>query len=114
MSLGGHMLDTYLLHLAKISVDTYRPDDFASDRLLLDLVSFQTINKIAGVDDCSVSAEDQGALALVFLAMRMSVNVVNERWIPASHRAIYIWSVVILLKSMNGVCTCDYKEKPHL
>ena len=29
VSLGRHMLDTYLLRLAKISVSTYRPDDFA-------------------------------------------------------------------------------------
>ena len=109
-SLGRHVLDTYLLRLAKISVSMYRPDDFASDRLLLDLVSFQTINKIAVVDDCSVSAEDQGALALVFLAVRMSVYAVNGKGIPASHRAVYIWSAVILLTSMSGVAVITKKN----
>ena len=49
-----------------------------------------------------MSVEDRGALALVFLAVRMSVYAANGRQIPASRRAIYIWSAVILLTSMSG------------
>ena len=93
-------IDTYLLRMGKASASTFCPSGFASDRLLLDLVSFSTVNKIAGVEDQSVTVEDQGVLTLVFFAVRLSVYAVNGRQVPASHRAVYIWSAVLLLTSM--------------
>ena len=39
-------------------MDTYRTNDFASDRLLLDLVSFETMNKIAMIDKQLSSVTD--------------------------------------------------------
>ena len=103
VSLGSHMLDTYLLRMGNVSAMTWRPNDFASDNLLLDLVSFRTINKIAGVEYGSVPVEDQGVLALVLFAVMLSVYAVNGRQVPASHRAVYVWSSVLLLTSMSGV-----------
>ena len=79
VSLGAHMLDTYLLRMGKVSVATFCPSDFASDRLLLDLVSFPTVNKIAGVEDQSVTVEDQGVLTLVFFAVRLSVYALRSQ-----------------------------------
>ena len=97
------MLDTYLLRMGKVSVATFCSSDFASDCLLLDLVSFPTVNKIAGVQDPLVTVEDQGVLTLVFFAVRLSVYAVNGQQVPASHRAVYIWPAVLLLTSMSGV-----------
>ena len=49
-----------------------------------------------------MSAKDQGAQALAFLVVRMSVYGVNGRQIPASYCTVYIWSAVLLLTSMSG------------
>ena len=84
------MLDTYLLRMGKVSVTTFCQSDFASDRLLLGLVSFPMVNKIAGVEDPPVTVEDQGVLSLVFFAVRLSVYAINGRQVPANHRAVCI------------------------
>ena len=103
MALGRHMLDMYLLCMTNASVTMYCPNEFASDCLFLDLVSFQAIDNIAGLEDESVLVEDEGALARVFFAVRLPVHAANDRHSPSSHCAVYIWSVVLLLVPIYGL-----------
>ena len=81
----------------------YRPNNFASDRLLLELVSFKSISKIAMVDAESAPSEDRAVLALVLFFVRLSLYAVNGKQVPASHRAVYVWSAALLLTSLSGV-----------
>ena len=50
VSLGSYMLDTYIFLLANIAMGIFRPNCFASDILLLELVLFESIHNITMVD----------------------------------------------------------------
>ena len=50
VSLGGYMFGTYIFRLAKIVMGIFWPNYFASDRLLLELVLFESIHNIVMLD----------------------------------------------------------------
>ena len=91
VSLGDYMLDTYIFRMANIAMGIYRPNDFASDRLLLELVSFESISKIALVEDDSAPSENKAVLALALFFVRLSLYLVNGKQVPATHRAVFVW-----------------------
>ena len=95
------MLDTYIFRLANISMGIFRPNDFASGRLLLELVSFESIHKIEMVD--SVSSEDKATIEQALLFVRLYLYVVNGRQVTAIHCTLYFWSDALLLTSLSGV-----------
>ena len=49
VSLGSYILDTYIFRLAKIATGIFWPNDFDLERLLLELVLFESIHKISMV-----------------------------------------------------------------
>ena len=99
--LGISMLDTYIFCLAKIAMGIFRPNDFASDRLLLELVLFESIHKIEMVYDAPY--EDKAIIAIALFFVRLSLYAVNGKKVPARHRALYVWSAALLLTSLSGV-----------
>ena len=89
--------------MANIAMGVYRTNYFASDRLLLDLVSFESINKIALIEDESAPSENKAVLALALFFVRLSIYSVNGKQVPATHRAVFVWSAALVLTSLSGV-----------
>ena len=79
MLLGDYMLDTYIFRIDNIAMEIYRPNYFLSDRLLLELVSFESISKIALVEDDSAPSENKDVLALALFFVRLSLYLVNGK-----------------------------------
>ena len=99
--LGSYMLDKYIFRLAKISMGIFRKNYFASDRLLLEVVSFESIHKIEMVD--SVSSEDKATIEQALLFVRLYLYAVNGKQVPAIHLSVYIWYTALSLTSLRGV-----------
>ena len=85
------MIDTYIFRMANITMGIYRQNDFASDRLLLELVSFESLSKIALVEDDSAPSENKAVLALALFFFRLSLYSMNGKQVPATHRAVFVW-----------------------
>ena len=103
-SIGRYVLDADLLRLAGVSMDLWRPNDFASDLLVLKLVSVKTIEKLEEIDDPfgSTSCGDKGVLSLTLFFIRLHLHAVNGLGVPARHRAVYLWCSMIWLTSISG------------
>ena len=79
----------------------FRTNDFASDRILLELVLFESIHKIAMVD--AVPSEDKATIELALFFVKLYLYAVNGKQVPARYRAVYVWSDVLLLTYLSGV-----------
>ena len=95
------MIDTYIFSLAKIAMGIFQPNYFASDRLLLELFSFESTHKIKIVD--VTPSEDKSIISLALFFLRLSLYVVNGNQVPPIHRAMFVWSAALLLNSLSGV-----------
>lgn len=103
--IGKLMIDSYTLR-AYVSMDIWCPSDFASDRLVLSLCSYETILKMSQTELSfgSTSTGDKGALGLTLFFMRLHLYAVNGRGVPATHRAVYMWCSMLWLTSISGAC----------
>ena len=79
----------------------FRPNDFSLGSLLLELVLFESINKIAMVD--ATPSKDKSIIALSIFFVRLSLYEVNGKQVPYINRDVYVWSGVLLLTSLVGV-----------
>ena len=95
------MIDTYIFSLSKIAMGIFQPNYFASDRLLLELFSFESTHKIKIVD--VTPSEDKSIISLALFFLRLSLYVVNGNKVPPIHRAMFVWSAALLLNSLSGV-----------
>ena len=95
------MLDTYIFRLENISMGISRPNDFASDRLLLELVLFESIQNIEILD--ATPSEDKVIIVLALFFVRLSLYAVNGKQIPVRYCDVYVWSAALLLTSLIGV-----------
>ena len=104
-TIGQLMIDSYTLR-EFVSVDIYCPSDFASDRLVLQLCSYDTILKLSQSDIAfgSTSKGDKGAMGLTLFFMRLHLYAVNGSGVPSSHRAVYLWCSMLWLTSISGAC----------
>ena len=95
------MLDPYIFLLAKIAIGIFRTNYSASDRLIMELVLFESINKVEMVD--AAPYEDKAIISLDLFFVRLSLYAVNGEQVPARHRAVYVWSAALLLTYLSGV-----------
>ena len=84
-----------------IAMGIFRPNDFASDSLLLELVLFESTHKISMVD--AAPSEYKYIIKLAIFFVRLSLYAVNWKQVPARNRDVYVWSAALLLTSMSGV-----------
>jgi len=103
-TVGKFMLDADHLRLSGVSTDLWRPKDFASDLLVLRLLSAKTIKALDESTDPlgSTSSGDKGLLSLTLFFMRLQLYAVNGKQVPATHRALYLWCSMIFLTSISG------------
>ena len=104
-TIGKLMIDAYSLRQS-VSSEIYCPSDFASDRLVLQLCSNDTIVKLfqAEIAFGSTSKGDKGAMGLTLFFMRLHLYAVNGSGVPARHRAVYLWCSMLWLTSICGAC----------
>jgi hypothetical protein len=104
-TIGKLMIDAYSLRQL-VSAEIYCPSDFASDRLVLQLCSNNTIVKLSLADIAfgSTSKGDKGAIGLTLFFMRLHLYTVNGSVVPAAHRAVYLWCSMLWLTSISGAC----------
>ena len=103
-TIGKFMIDADLLRLGGVSRDLWRPNDFAADLPVLELVSLSTITKIASASPefGSTIDGDKSVLALTLFFMKLRLHAVNGKSVPARHRAVYLWCSMIWLTSICG------------
>ena len=101
--IGRYMIDSFVLR-ANVSSDIWRPNDFASDRLVLQLVSYETIKSLSKIEPLyeSTSKGDTGVLGLTLFFMRLHLYAVNGKGMKASHRAVYLYCSMLWLTSISG------------
>ena len=101
VSLGSYMLDTYIFRLSNIAMGIFRPNYFASERLLLELVWFESIHKMSMLD--AAPYEDKFIIALALFFVGLSLYAVNGKQVLARHRTVYVWYSSLLLTYLRGV-----------
>jgi hypothetical protein len=104
-TVGKYMVDAFLLRIAGVAMDLWRPNDFAADLPVLKLASFATIQKLSqsnSPDFGSTSEGDKGVLALTLFFVRLHLHAVNGTSVPAKHRVIYLWCSMVWLTSISG------------
>ena len=105
-TIGNLLVDADLLRQAGVSPELIRPKDFASDKKVERLMSFETIQKL---EDALASGKasgligDAGALAATLVFLKMHLHAVNGKVVPAKHRALYLWCSMIWFTSIAGV-----------
>lgn len=101
--IGRFMIDSFVLR-SNVSFDIWRPNDFASDQLVLQLVSYKSIKSLSEVEPSfgSTSKGDKGVLGLTLFFMRLHLYAVNGKSVKASHRAVYLWCSMLWLTSISG------------
>ena len=102
-SIGKFMIDSFPLRTG-VSTDIWLPNDFASDRLVLQLVGYESITKLSEAPPAfgSTSNGDKGVLGLTLFFMRLHLYAVNGKGVDASHRAVYLWCSMLWLTSISG------------
>ena len=97
-------MQTNLLRIAGVSMELWRPSDFASDLLVLKLVSCKTIKKLDEAEDPlgSTARGYEGVLSLTLFFIRLHLHAINGPAVPARHRFVYLWCSLIWLTSISG------------
>ena len=101
-SIGIHPIDADLLRVAGVAFRLFRIDDFASNQLVLELCSAQTVlnlSQLEGKED----GPSLAALSLGLLFMRINLYGVNSHSFDPSHRVTFLWLSMIFVTSMKGV-----------
>ena len=105
--IGVCVVDSDLLRLAGIAKDLWRPNDFASDLLVLNLASYNSVKKLHKYM-CSEGSDflacDMGSLMVTLVMARLRLYAINGKCIAANWRAVYSWVSLIWFTSLDGVC----------
>ena len=106
-TIGACTVDIDLIRVSSISMDLYRPTDFASDLLVLKLISLDGISKLlilSELPDTDFGARDIGLVSLTILFMRLHLYAINCDSISSFHQAVYLCMSMIWLTTLTGVC----------
>ena len=102
--IGSYVIDPWYLKLASISQKLWRIDDFASDAVVLSLVSVKSIQRLQAYTLTDGIQYDVGnyavtVVSLVFLRLRAyAVNAINLRW---RARALYAFTTFLWFSSIQ-------------
>jgi len=96
----GHIVfDTELFRLAGVSKLLWRVKDFASDLLVLELASLNTMNKLCSLE--GESAESVKALAVTLYFLRTRLYAVNGKVLGYRTRVRLMWCSMIWITSLG-------------
>ena len=104
--MGNYYIDTNLLLMAKVSIELIAPKDFASDKKVEQLFSYNTLNLVEqGINNCDfIGLEgDFGVLCTTWYFSRLHLHAVNGINIPAKHRAMYLGMSMFWFASIWGI-----------
>jgi len=107
--IGHYVIDPWLLFEAGVAHELIRPQDYASDSVVLRLFSHDSIKKIIRKD--SLDAGNVGVLLVTMVMMRMRLFAVNSRSASWRVRAVmtYMSTVWFLTKTIHIPC-CQTRE----
>ena len=91
----GQLFDPRLLHLAGVSHKLYHPENFASDILVLKLLSQRTIKKLGKLGDGD--GVDVAVVCVTLYFVRLHLHKVNVKELPCEERTVYHWDSVLWL-----------------
>ena len=95
--LGGYVYDIGLLQSAGVTRELWRPEDFASNLLVIKLNSYTTIQKIIAV---KINYGGDAAVTCVSLYMAiLRAYAVNAKDIPWDERLVYHLTNILWFKS---------------
>ena len=102
-TIGRFMIDLYTLR-ANVSVDIWLSCDFASDKILLHVTSYSTIQKLSEADTSlgSTSTGDKGVMGLTLFFMQLHLYAVNGKGVQARHQDVYLWCSMLWLTYISG------------
>ena len=92
-----------MLRVASVSNAVWRVSDFASDKLVLELASADTVAKLANLLDGTEDSQTIAVLVSVLLQMRLHLFGVNADGISARVRVTLVWVSMCILTSTQGV-----------
>jgi hypothetical protein len=101
-TIGAHVIDADLLRVAGVALRQFRIEDFASDLLVLELASVETVTaimKLEGSEDGATMA----AISLMLMFLRINLYGVNSKTLGREVRVTFIWSSMLFFTSMKGV-----------
>ena len=91
---------------AQVPQELFRVKDFASDKLVDDLCSYKTLKKLSDGMESGLAEgliEDAGALAITLFFIKLHLHAVNALVVPARHRALYLFTLMLWFTSLSGV-----------
>ena len=95
-----------LLLQADVSKELICPKDFASDKKVEQLFSYDTLHKVAhSVDNGEATGyrSDFACLLVTFLFSKLHLHAVNAKNVPAKHRAYYLCITFLYFLSIDGI-----------
>ena len=105
-TIGNYYVDTNLLLMSHASSELIVPKDFASDKKVEELFSYNTIEK---VDNCFSNSAISGitgdfaVLCVTWFFCRLHLHAVNGLNVPAKHRAMYLGLSLFWFTSIAGI-----------
>eukprot|EP00918_Siedleckia_nematoides_P105958 GHVU01231286.1.p1 GENE.GHVU01231286.1~~GHVU01231286.1.p1 ORF type:complete len:750 (-),score=74.81 GHVU01231286.1:231-2339(-) len=101
ITMGNALVDPGLLLVAGVKKELYQVADYASDGLVLQLCSSDTLDKLKGIAD-SEDASSVSATALTLFFIRIFLVSVNSK-LPVLDRPCMLWCALLWLTSLEGL-----------
>ena len=105
-TIGNYYIDTNLLLLAEVSSELIAPKDFASDKKVEQLFSYNTLNKVdEQIQEGNIVGlgGDYGVLCTTWYFIRLHLYSINATNVPAKHRAMYLGLSMFWFTSIWGI-----------
>jgi len=99
-------VDVNLLIQAEISQELIAPKDFASDKKVEQLLSFDTMERVCNSVDFGVATstmKDYVAFLLTFMFSKLHLHAVNAINVPSKHRAYYLCISMMFFVTIEGI-----------
>lgn len=106
--IGNYVVDPFLLQEAGVAKELYRPQDYASDAVVLRLCSHDTLKKL--IENDSADTGNVAVTIVSLLMMRMRLFAVNSRTSSWRVRAAMIYMSTVWFTSFQS---SGNKDNPH-
>jgi len=107
VTIGKYVVDADLLRIAEVPRELWRPTDFASDLLVLKLVSYQTVKKLHDFhtkEKDNLSPGDIGVLMVTLAMTKLRLHAINSKDMDSNQRSVYSWVSMLWFTSLTGAC----------
>ena len=93
-----------MLQVSVISKDSWRPNDFESDILVLKLASSETVKNLTYIIMIGKDPEAVGSLFTSLYFLGLGLYSVNTKFLDTYTQVYFLWCYMIWITSIKNIC----------